>query len=323
MRTVGVEYSERGKAHLVELGPPPALKPSEILIATRYSGITNGTERHALVGEHFWEGNFPSRHGYQCVGQVAARGEAVERFDEGDWVFCGQYIGHRGWVVADIGADDGGSYRSHLVIKLPDGVSPEHAALLGVAGVAMRGVRRCRVRAGDRVWTPGLGPIGQFAAQAARLSGAHVTVSDLNEDRLERALACGAHRALDAGDAGFWQALKEGAPYKAVLECSGAPTLLTDMFPHFVLAHGAAVCMLAVRVETPFNWGMLHQTEASLEVSCHFSLEDLEVLLYFLAAGQLQVEPLITHRPSIDEAPEIYAALRDRPGDMLGVVFRW
>ena len=74
MRNTGIEYTARGQMAFCDLGEPPDLQPAEILIRTCYSGITNGTERHALMGEHIW-GQFPGRHGYQHVGEVAAVGD--------------------------------------------------------------------------------------------------------------------------------------------------------------------------------------------------------------------------------------------------------
>jgi threonine dehydrogenase-like Zn-dependent dehydrogenase len=68
---------------------------------------------------------------------------------------------------------------------------------------------------------------------------------------------------------------------------------------------------------------MLHATEGSIEVSCHFSLDDLRVLLHFVRDGTIRVPPLISHRVPIDEAPRIYSLLRDAPAELLGVVFDW
>ena len=45
--------------------------------------------------------------------------------------------------------------------------------------------------------------------------------------------------------------------------------------------------------------------------------------LRMMAHGGLRVEPLITHRPTIDQAPDIYAAILGGSTDHLGVVFNW
>ena len=62
-----------------DLGSPPAPDPTEIRIRTLYSGVTNGTERHALMND-FGGTNYPTRAGYQHVGVVDGVGNRVEAF---------------------------------------------------------------------------------------------------------------------------------------------------------------------------------------------------------------------------------------------------
>jgi len=321
MEKIGIEYTKPGEMDFYDLGDPPAeLRPTEILIRTRYSGITNGTERHSLLGEHGWNSVFPSRNGYQHVGIVEKLGSAVQGFKEGDWVFYGVYVGHRGWHVVDVGVHPTGT---HLCLVLPSDVEPKVCALLGVAGVAMRGIQRCRVTAGNKVWIAGLGLIGQFAAQSARALGAWVVVSDVLPKRLSVAQDLGAHLAVDARLQTSFAQLKQYGPYDKIVDACGANSLFLNIHDHDLLAYGGAILSLAVRSETVFHWSTFHGREASIEVSCHFRLENLQTLLHFMRQGIVQIQPLITHEVPIQEAPEIYATLRDKPGDLLGVIFDW
>src|SRR5262249_36136253 len=148
MREIGIEYPAVGEMRFFELGAPPEPGPAEIVIATRYSGITNGTERHGLVDDFGW-GRYPGRHGYQHVGEVVAAGSRVRQFAAGDWVFFGQYVGHRGWHLVEIGAEEPSPADSHLTIRLPEAVDRQECALLGVAGVALRAVKRVRAAPGQ------------------------------------------------------------------------------------------------------------------------------------------------------------------------------
>ena len=321
MRTIGIEYGAVGETRFYELGEPPALKPTEILVATEYSGITNGTERHALMAEHGWQGG--GRHGYQHVGRVVRVGSAVTGFRVGNRVFVGHYVGHRGWQVVDLAAHHAVAFMNPLVIQIPDEIDPKPCALLGVAGVAMRGIRRFRVGPAQRVWVVGQGLIGHFAAQSARALGAHVTVSDIDPRRLDLARQCGAHRALDAAAPEFLETLTQGGPYDCIVDCAGIGTLMDTILDNQLLAYQGVIGLLAVRTHTTFHWGMLHQTEASIEVSCHFSCDDLRVLLHFMGQGVIDAAPVITHEVSIDAAPDVYAILRDTPSALLGVVFDW
>jgi 3-hydroxyethyl bacteriochlorophyllide a dehydrogenase len=298
-----------------DLGEPPPLGPAEILLRTEYSGVTNGTERHALLGEHGWS-VFPGRHGYQHVATVAGVGERAREFQVGDRLFFGGYVGHRAWHVVDTTAGP-------LTQPLPADLDPVPCALFGVAGVATRAVRRCRVAPGQNVWVTGLGLVGQFTAQVARAAGARVTVTDLDRRRLVLARELGAHRALDAGDPATAAEVKAGAPYDCILDCAGAAGLLSQVDRDRLLARRGVIGLVAVRSETTFRWGMLHPTEGSIEVSCHFDRDDLGVLLNFVREESVRIEPLIGHRVPVDEAPGIYATLRDRPAELLGVVFDW
>ena len=69
MRTIGIEYPAPNRMHFCELGDPGELSPSQILIRTEFSGITNGTERHAMLGEFNWK-HFPGRHGSSILRPV-------------------------------------------------------------------------------------------------------------------------------------------------------------------------------------------------------------------------------------------------------------
>lgn len=315
MRTTGIEFVSQGQAAFCKLGEPPEPGPRQILIETKYSGLTNGTERHALLGEHGYGGrHYPGRHGYQHVGEIVAVGPDVPQYEKGDWVFYGAYVGHRGWHVAD---------ESDLMIRLPEDVDRKYCALFGVAGVALRAVRRMGVSAGDNVWVVGQGPIGHFCGQAARAVGAEVTVTDVSEQRLEIAKQAGAHRTLNATDEGYWEALKGVEPYDYIFDCCSPESLFFDIFEHGLLAFGGTIGAMAVRDTATFPWSLLHGRQAKIEVSCHFQADDLRVLLHLYRRGAIKIEPMVTHLVPINDALRIYEMLGSGAQDLLGVIFNW
>ena len=315
MRTTGLEFRAKGDVGVCELGPPGESGPAQVIVETKYSGVTNGTERHALLVEHgYGGGSFPSRHGYQHVGQIVAAGDGVSGFREGDWVFYGGYVGHRAWHVVNAG---------DLLIGLPDSVDRRLCALFGVAAVALRGVRRMGVGPGANVWVVGQGPIGNFAGQAARAAGARVTVTDLLPNRLEAARACGAELALDAADPDTPERLRARGPFDFIYDCCSAQDLLFDIFAQRLLAFGGTIGLMAVRQTVTYPWSLLHSTQGRIETSCHFDRDDLMVLLFLVAQGRIRIEPMVSHILPIDEAPGLYDKLATAPGELLGVVFDW
>ena len=315
MRKTALEFAARGKLAIRDLGEPPPLGLSGILLETVYTGITNGTERHAFLSEYgFGGGIYPSRHGYQHVSKVVATGKDVTRFETGGWVFFGGYVGHNGWNIVDENA---------LLIKLPADIDRRYCALFGVAGVALRSVRRMGIRQGDNVWVAGQGPIGHFTAQATRTAGARVTVTDMLDNRLDAARKCGAHVVLNPADKNTEKLLKEGGPYNYIYDCCSAKELLFEVHKNRLLAHGGTMAMMAVRDTVSYPWSLLHGTEARIETSCHFGTDDLRVLLFLCKQGLVNMEPVVSHLVSIDKAPGIYDQLAHHGEELLGVIFDW
>lgn len=315
MRNTVLEFASRGELAVGDLGEPPPPGSNELLLETLFTGITNGTERHAFLHEHsYGGGRYPSRHGYQHVARVTAVGEGVNLFSPGDHVFYGGYVGHRGWNLVN---------QNDLLIRLPAKFDLMYAALFGVAGVALRSVRRMGVRPGHKVWVAGQGPIGHFTAQAARAAGAQVTVTDRLKSRLSAARSAGAHIVLDAEDPGTDLLMQENAPYNFIYDCCSARNLLFDIFSGGLLAHGGTIGMMAVHDRVEYPWSLLHITEARLETSCHFDRDDLRVLLFLVQQGLVSIKPAVSHLISIDEARQVYHLLATSSDQLLGVIFDW
>ncbi len=318
MKCIGIEFPELGEARLFDLPGPPQPGPTEIVTRTLFSGVTNGTERHTLMAD--FGSRFPARSGYQHVSIVEEVGGRVDQFSGGETVFLGNHGGHRGWHLVDLAA---ANPRERLCIELPPDLEHEFCALFGIAGVGFRHSRRIRVAAPMRVWVAGLGLIGQSVAQASRALGAHVTVTDLDPRRLEIATQLGAHRVIDISDDSAVESLSEGGPYDRIVDACGAPDLFDFIYEHKLLALYGAIGALAGRQPTVFHQTMLHALRASIESSSHFTLEDLGILRHFCQLGTVRIAPMVTHRVPVEEAPSIYATMRDEPSELLGVIFDW
>ena len=319
MGNMGLEFKDRGAAGFCDVGPPPAPGPTEMVTRTRYSGVTNGTERHVLMNDS-GRIRYPLRCGYQHVSVVQEVGGEVEGFAAGDMVFIGNHGGHRPWHCLDLAASN---ERARLCVKLPAGIEHEWCALLGITGVGMRHSRRIRIGPGQQVWVAGLGPAGQAVAQAARAFGAYVTVTDVNRRRLDIAQQLGAHQVINVATPDGPELLKRGGPYDRIVDACGVPSFFLDIHRDRLLARNGVVGALAVRQEATFYHGMIHSLSASIESSSHFTVEDLQLLLHFIRLGTIGIEPIVSHRLPVTEAPGIYDIMRDSPGDLLGVIFDW
>ncbi|MGW2514192.1 NAD(P)-dependent alcohol dehydrogenase [Streptomyces scopuliridis] len=121
-----------------------------------------------------------------------------------------------------------GTFAEHIVATgravhpLPDAIPLEAGALIEPLAIAVWAVRRAGVEFGDRVLVTGAGPIGVLVMQVARAAGAtEVIVTDVNDARLDRALALGASAVINTA---------ERAPdltgIDRLLECSAHPAAL-------------------------------------------------------------------------------------------------
>ena len=314
----GIVFPEKGKAVLQD-EPTPGCDPGTVLCQSLYTGLTNGTERNVLMGGNYG-GAWPSRCGYQNVGRVLAVGVGVQGVHVGDTVFSGDFCQHRQYFAAPATA-------GKLIVQLPDAVDAQHAALFGVASVAMHDIRRADVKLGEKVLVVGAGPIGQFTAQAARLAGGIVTICDLNAKRLVVAERLGAHAAITlTTDAASWAAVKQVGPFDVVFEDSGAPILdhvIGGNWGQGVLKHRSRVVMIAGRgrVEYSFNAGQGY--ELCVFHASHFESDDLQQVCRLTAEGVLKIGPVIQAVVKAEKAVAIYDTLRDNPASLFGVVFDW
>jgi threonine dehydrogenase-like Zn-dependent dehydrogenase len=175
-----------GEIRSAPLGPPG---PGEVLVRTRCSGVSRGTETLAFLGRvpetertrmraPFQEGELPGpvTSGYLNVGVV----EAGPGHLRGRTVFS--LHPHRTAYVAP----------EESVCVVPDGVPAERAVLAGTVETAVNALWDAGPLVGDRVCVVGAGMVGLSVARLlARFPGVTVTVVDVDGDRAEVAAALG------------------------------------------------------------------------------------------------------------------------------------
>jgi threonine dehydrogenase-like Zn-dependent dehydrogenase len=180
--------------------PLPEPGPGEVLVRTRYSGISRGTETLVFTGgvpasqytamrAPFQEGDFPGpvKYGYLNVGVVEAGPPGLL----GRTVFC-LYPHQTGYVVP-----------SSAVVPVPDGVPAERAVLAGTVETAVNALWDAAPLVGDRVTVVGAGMVGCcVAALLARFPGVRVELVDAEPRRAAVAAALGVGFAEPADAAG-------------------------------------------------------------------------------------------------------------------------
>ena len=213
-----------------------------------------------------------------------------------------------------------------LLTRLPEDLNPQHAALFGMASVAMHDMRRADTRLADNVLVVGAGPIGQFTAQGARAVGATVTLVDLSADRLAVAQTCGADRTIQITDDESWAAVRDTGPFDIIFEDSGAPVLdkiIGRTWGDPIANSRGKIVIIAGRNEVTYAFNPAQGAEITILHAGHFNRSDLEQVARLTAKGVIQVAPIIKDVVPVAEAKGVYDRLRDDPQSLFGTVFEW
>lgn len=196
---------------------PTAPGPHEVVVRNTSAGIC-GTDLHEYMygpifipqKPHPFSGaTAPLILGHEFGGVVEAIGEGVTQVKVGDRVSAMPltmprergYFAERGLfflsdnlaILGLSGAWGGMAEFSLLpelnVVKIPDTMTSDEAALVEPTAVSVYACDRAGVRAGSSVLVTGAGPIGILTALSAAAAGAtRVFITDLNTHRLERAV---------------------------------------------------------------------------------------------------------------------------------------
>ncbi len=305
----------------------PAVGPDQVLVETRYSAISPGTELAFLHHKPNTPGKYPYFPGYSASGTILEKGEAVGALAIGQRVAC--RIPHASHFVVE----------ARKCLPIPEPVKDLDASVYRLASIALQGVRKARVQLGWEIAVLGLGPIGNLAGQLARAAGAtHVEGIDPIAWRGELALECGFDAATDSVE-GVSRTVGFGAVdgFDVVIEATGVPEAIP---PAFRLAKrlGHVVLLGSTRGETEnVNFYRDVHKKGLTIIGAHDSIRpteddhsfyvsqrtDDETALRLLASGRIQTSPLISGVVSPEEAAEVYDRLTTRDEALMLVVFKW
>jgi len=322
--TVVFPEPRRVEIWTVEL-PEPG--PTDVLMRTVCSGVSQGTERWLLTDRYRWTNGvpqYPHFPGYQAAGIVERVGTEVDDLRVGDRVFSQgtpfaertpRYglASHTGFHVASRSA----------VTRLDPGLDLATASLMRMAGVSRHGVRLTGVGEGDLVAVIGQGLIGQMSAQAARGRGARVIASDLVPARVEASGKYSSDLAIDASTQDLADAVHEQADRAdVVIETTGNAQQFATCVD--LVRREGRICLQGYYpdpIEVDFH--ATHLKRPSVTFPCWVDEEDDAALAADLAAGRVTIEPLITHRIPYTRAAEAFELVVEHPESTLGMVLTW
>ncbi len=195
----------------------------------------------------------------------------------------------------------------HIVYRLPDRMSFDQAAMIEPVSIGFHAVDRAAPRIGDSALVIGCGIIGQFAIQAAKLAGCgYVAAADLDAGRLEMARKLGADTAVDSGS-GSWKSELRGelerrgghSGFDHVFEAVGLEVTVQSAMD-LVRKGGKTILIGNVSPEIRVPLQRIVTGELDVLGSCA-SAGEYRACIEMIAAGRIQVDPLISRKAPLSE----------------------
>ena len=319
------------KSFQLEHVEAPSLKSDEVQIKVAFCGIC-GTDLHVYLGHMDQRIGNHRVIGHEMSGVVGAVGDAVKDVKVGQSVVvrpldhCGECPactrGHQHICqkLKFLGLDTNGAFQqvwnvpSHTVHALPDGLSLKHAALIEPLSVAVHDVNRANLQPGEDVLVIGGGPIGMLIAAVAKQKGANVTVSEINQFRLDMAKKLGFETVNPKTDNVAEQLLAntDTKGIDVVFEVSGTQAGV-DLMTEVVATRGKIV-MVAIHATKPsidlfqFFWKEIEMFGARV-----YEPADYDEAIEIIASGGIDADTLITDVRSLDQIQGAFAELAGNP----------
>jgi L-iditol 2-dehydrogenase len=314
----------------------------EVLIRVKACGIC-GSDVHGYDGS---SGRRipPIVMGHEASGTIAAAGEGVRNFAEGERVtfdstiYCGECSP---CLRGDINLCDRrqvlgvscGDYRragafaefvavpARIVHRLPENLSFAEAALLEAVAVALHAVSLVPVPSGSTALVVGAGTIGLLLQQALRAAGcSRVFVADVDPTRLKLSQKLGATATLPAGMDLTQQVLQltNGAGVDIAVEAVGK-TESVNAAINSVRKGGSVVLVGNISPEVKLPLQKVVTRQIRLQGSCA-SAGEYPKAIELVSSGAIQVKPLITAIAPLEEGPQWFERLHAREPNLMKVV---
>lgn len=327
-----------GKIEFREVGKP-AILPDEVLIQTKRIGVC-GSDIHVFHGLHPYT-SYPVVQGHEIGAIIAEVGSAVKGFTPGDKVVfmpqvtCGECYSCRHGMhhICDklkvMGFQTGGAaqeffaLKAEMVLKLPETMTLDEAALIEPISVAVHALSRAGNVEGLNVVVLGAGTIGNLVAQVARASGAKgVMITDVSEYKLEKARSCGFEHVVNPQQEDLGEAiLKVFGSDRAdlILECVGVQDTITQAVAN--ARKGSTIIVVGVFGQKPVvDLGLVQDRELNLIGTLMYRKKDYERAIDLVSKGKLRLDQVVTHRFAFKNFLDAYETIESSGGKYMKVM---
>jgi len=332
----------RRKELVVDDVPDPTPRPGQVLVRTLACGIC-GSDLHALQHGHLMvemseqagptpEG-MPTAHimdlsrdvvmGHEFVAEVIEVGENVGNSKVGDMIVSmPMTFDERGLFPIGYSNEYPGGYgelmalSDMLSIRVPNGLSAEHAALTEPMAVGVHAVNKSRIQQGEAAVVLGCGPVGlAVIADLSRKGIEPIIAADFSAKRRELASTLGAHEVVDprvepAVDAWRRVDARHASRNLVIYEAVGVPGMIDAAIaaaPRNARILVVGVCMQ----QDTFRPMLAIGREIALQFVLGYDPIEFGETLQAIAEGELVAAPMITGHVGIDGVPQAFSDLGD------------
>lgn len=315
----------------------PKPKEDEALLRVKSAGIC-GSDIGAFRGTNGLV-SYPRIIGHEIAGEVISIPENNKNgIKPGDRVIVDPYLYCGHCYPCSIGRTnccvdlkvlgvhvDGGmaEYFCHpadMLLKVPDDMPWDIIPLAEPLTIALHGIHRLNLKAGEHIAINGDGPIGLLAAMVALHYGAEPIMIDLVKERLDFAKSLGVQYTINLREEDLVEKVSEytnGRMAECVMEASGANSAIRATLD--IVSHAGRIALTGwPKQETPIPTDMITRKEVDVR-GARTSAGEFPEAIDLIYHQKVDARRILTKVISIDEAPETIRDIEKNPGDYMKV----
>lgn len=323
----------------IEDRPEPEPRPGWVVVKVESASLC-GTDTHQYEGRI--DTHFPRVLGHDFSGVVDSVGDGVDDSVVGKPVAvkpslpcerCDECLANKMFDCPNkklMGLWSDGCLTEKVavprvnLIPRPDGVQAWQASLLEPIAVGLNTVDRLNIRLGDTVVVLGQGPIGLAVTRLCALSGAgRLIVTDAREAPFAVARGYGASDCVNVAETDVREAVADltgGIGADVVIETSGYPDSVAAVLD-LVRKEGKVAQIGWANDLPPFPVvPIMAKTLTVFGVGGNGGRGQYERAQELVRTGRLDLEPMVTHRFSLDDIGEALATAKSRTDGAIKVV---
>jgi threonine dehydrogenase-like Zn-dependent dehydrogenase len=353
----------RNSEIVVDRLPEPKPGAGQVLVKTLACGIC-GSDLHARKHAHrmveltkFFPGRKPmdlSRDvvfGHEFCCEVVDHGpDTARKFKPGTRV-CSipALLTQQGPLGIGYSNDNVGGYAEQmllseaLLLEVPNGLSPQHAALTEPLAVGVHAVAKANIQGNEVPLVIGCGPVGLAVIAALKIRGLHpIVAADYSPARRAMAEKLGADVVVDpartqafagwAEHAAMSEAEKAARPpLRAMLpalkpalifECVGVPGIIQQLFEG--APRDARIVVVGVCMENDRSEPMLGiMKELNVQYVLGYTPDEFAASLRLIAEGKVDAAAMVTATVGIDGVAQAFADLANPEAHTKIIVEPW